>query len=182
MVDYSKEYELLDDKNIFKEISYDELMNFLDTFNTGLIYIGGAWCNYCQAIAPYLDNIAKKYNLEAVYNYDPRFTNVFGEVEDLRDCKSLENKLKYYAIVEKIKFKSSTLVQDTLISKIEVPFIMAIKNGTCVGTYSCKYVNDKYGLHAEDDILHEDKAEEVTSAITELVLNLKANDKEKFAL
>lgn len=171
-MDFCLEYEHLNDENhIFQSISYDELIRLLDNFGTGLVFIGGAWCKNCQAIIKELNEIGKKCGLDVIYNYDTKFINVFKEVEDLRDCKTLENKLKYYAIVEKIKYKSNELVQDTLISKIRVPFIFGIKNGSCVGYYSIELIKDKNGLHEEDSL--EDKTIDFVYNVSSLIHKIK---------
>ncbi len=150
-MNYCEEYTNLNDENhIYKSISYDELRNLIDSFGTGLIYIGGPWCKNCQAIIDVVNSIGKKRGLECIYNYDPKFTNIFGEVEDLRDCKTLEEKLKYYYLVEKLGFKSNELVENTLIPKFHCPFFIALKNGSCVGYYTSELVKDTY-LHKENE-------------------------------
>ncbi|MGM9969188.1 MAG: hypothetical protein ACI35S_02195 [Anaeroplasma sp.] len=167
-MDYCLDYEhLKDEHHIFKSISYDELISLLDTFHSGLIYIGGPWCKNCQAIIDIVNQVGKKRGLDCIYNYDPRFINIYGEEEDLRDCKSLEIKLKYYAIVEKLGYKTNELVQDTLIPKIHVPFFAAIKNGVCVGYYFAEYVRDGSLLHAEND--NEDKTVDFVDNLVELI-------------
>ncbi len=166
---------LTDENHIIQSISYDELIQLLDGFGTGLVFIGGPWCANCQAIIKELNEVAKKFGLEAIFNYDPRFINVFKEEEDLRDCKTLENKLKYYAIVEKLKFKSDELVVDTLIPRMHVPFIFGIKNGSCIGYYSPELIKDGNGLHSKED--NEDKTIEFICHITELIHKIKENDR-----
>lgn len=174
-MDYCMEYEFLNDENhIFKSIGYDELIDLLDGFKTGLFYIGGPWCPNCQAIIGDLNDIAKKLGVDVIFNYDPVFVNVFNEKEDLRDCKTLENKLKYYAIVEKLKFKSDELVVDTLISRMHVPFIFALKNGSCIGYYSSELIRDKTGLHIEGSL--DDQTINFTLAISDLVNQIKTDN------
>lgn len=173
-MDYCLEYPALKDKDyIFKAINYEELSHFLDSFQSGLIYIGGPWCKNCQAVINELNEVGKKSGLEVIYNYDPRFTNVFKEEEDLRDCKTLENKLKYYAIVEKIDFKSEELVVDTLIPRMHIPFIFGIKNGHCIGYYSPEFIKDEAGLHKEGDT--EDKTIEFICTVTDLIHKIENN-------
>ncbi len=174
-MDYCLEYQFLKDENhIYKSINYEELIHLLDSFSSGLVYIGGAWCKNCQAIINELNEVGKKSGLDVIYNYDPKFTNVFKEEEDLRDCKTLENKLKYYAIVEKLGFKSKELVVDTLIPKMHIPFIFGIKNGRCIGYYSPEYIKDEKGIHAEEST--EDKTIEFICTVTDLIHKIK-NDR-----
>ena len=159
-----------------KEITYDEYVKLFDSFGTGLVYIGGKWCYHCENVKDIVLDLAKKHNVE-VYNYDPVFKNIYGEMEDLRDCKSLEIKLKYYAIVEKSGFKSKELVKDTLIPRIHVPFYMAIKNGSCVGYYTIELEKTGDSLHLHGETL--DRTEEFKNAIDELLSKLELDDKFK---
>ena len=146
-MDFVKEYKYLDDENnIFKEINYDELIDMINNFGTGLIIIGGPWDEYTQAIMKELNDIGKKAELDIIYNYDPRFIDVFKDITDLRECKTLETKLKYYALVEKIHYKNEELVQDTLIPKIDTPFIFGLKDGNCVGYLSIQATKNKDGI------------------------------------
>lgn len=171
-MDYCLEYKYLkDEDHIFKSISYEQLISLLDGFETALVFIGGHWCKNCQAIISELNLIGKKSNLDLIYNYDPKFINIFKEEEDLRDCKTLENKLKYYSIVEKIGFKSTEFVQDTLIPKMHIPFILGIRNGNCVGYYSTELIKDERGLHEEGKT--EDKTVEFVYHVTELINKIK---------
>lgn len=149
-MNYTEEYTLLDDRlNVFKSVTYDKMMQLIDKFKTGIIYIGGAWCKNCQAVVHIINRVAKKNKIKTVYNYDPHFINVFKEEVDLRDCGDLETKLNYYYFIEKIGFKSDTLVRDTLIPRLNVPAIIGLKNGICVGVIDEEYVMDDSGLHKE---------------------------------
>ena len=154
-----------------KSITYDELIGLFDSLDTALVYIGGDWCYHCNNVIGIVVEEAKKYKLDHILNYDPVFTNIYGEREDLRDCKSLEIKLKYYAIVEKSHFKSKELVKDTLIPKIHVPFFMAIRNGSCVGYYTIELIKENGILHLENDT--EDKTEEFKNNIKDLISKIE---------
>lgn len=151
-MDYNLDYELLNDaNNIFKEVSYDELMDLVNGFTTGIFYIGGAWCKNCQAIAGLLNSECKKKFVDTIYNFVPKYTNDLGEEVDIRSCLSLEDKLKYYDLVEKIGFNNSSdeTVTDTLITKMHVPFIFALKNGVCVDFFSMELIYEN-GLYVEE--------------------------------
>ena len=157
-----------------KSITYDELIGLFDSLDTALVYIGGEWCYHCNNVIGIVVEEAKKYKLDHILNYDPVFTNIYGEKEDLRDCKSLEIKLKYYAIVEKSHFKSTELVRDTLIPRIHIPFFMAIRNGTCVGYYTIELIEENGILHEINDIV--DQTEEFRQNIDNLISKLKFDD------
>jgi len=154
-----------------KSISHDDFIKLFDSFDTGLVYIGGDWCFHCNNVIDIVVEEAKKQKLPFIYNYDPVFTNVYGEKEDLRDCKSLEIKLKYYAIIERSHFKSAELVKDTLIPKIHVPFFMAIRNGSCVGYYSIELIKENNILHLEND--DKDLTEEFKKNIADLISKME---------
>ena len=151
-MDYCLEYKYLnDEEHLFKQITPDDLIELLDSFYTGIVYIGGPWHPSCQAVIDLVNSIGKKRGLTEIYNMDPKFINVYGEEEDIRDCKSLEIKLKYYAIVEKMHFKSEELCDYTLISKMHIPFFLGLKNGSCVGYFSSQYLRDGVLLHKKDE-------------------------------
>ena len=162
-------------ESIFKQISYDELIDMFDYFKTGLVYIGGDWCKTCNSVLDNLLKVAKQKGLETIYWFDPVFENIYGEKEDLRDCKSLEVKLKYYAIVEKMGFKSNERVKDTLIPRIHVPSYIAIKHGMCCGYYSIELLRDGDKLYTLDDQTN-DKTMEFEDNIAELMSKVENDD------
>ena len=159
---------------ILKQISYDDFVGMFDYFKTGLVYVGGDWCKPCTDVLDNLKKVAKQKHLEEIYCYDPVFTNVFGEKEDLRDCKSLEIKLKYYAIIEKMGFKSNERVKDTLIPRMHVPCYIAIKHGMCVGHYSISLVKEGNELHTVD--CSNDMTMEFEDNIAELINKIDNDD------
>ena len=177
-MDYCLEYEHLNDENhLFKEITPDDLIDLIDSFYTGIIYIGGPWCINCQSVIDLVNNIGKRKGLTEIYNMDTKFINVYGEEEDLRDCKSLEVKLKYYEIVEKMHFKSDELCDYTLISRMHVPFFLALKNGNCVGYISPKYLRDGALLYVDGE--NEDKTVDFTSDLVDLINKIQ-DDRQQY--
>lgn len=174
---FVEEYPLLEDKhNVFKSVNYEKMMRMIYKFKTGVIYIGGAWCKNCQAIIHILNKSAKKNKIRSIYNFDPRFINVFKEEVDLRDCGDLETKLNYYYLIEKIGFTSDVYVQDTLIPRMNVPAIIGLKNGNCVGIISEEFVLDDKGLHKENST--EDQTKNFEEQLD--LLFKKVKEKEKF--
>ena len=142
-------YSLLKGKiHVFRNSSYDKVMKMLDKFKTGVIFLGGSWCPNCQAVIEIVNKTAKKNKIRSIQHFDPKFINVFKEEVDLRDCVDLETKLNYYYLVEKLGYKSDTLVLDTFIPRISVPAVIGIKNGYCVGVVEGEYLLDgnKKGL------------------------------------
>ncbi|MDE7213568.1 MAG: hypothetical protein K2N42_03205 [Anaeroplasmataceae bacterium] len=173
---YNDDYPLLKDKfNVFRSATYDKVMQMFSKFKTGIIYIGGAWCKNCQAVISIINKTAKKNKIRTILHYDPHFIDVFKDEVDLRDCGDLETKLNYYYLIEKIGYKSETLVQDTLIPRLNVPAIIGVKNGICVGVIDEEYINDTEGLHKEGESL--DCTEEYSSRLTELFQAVKEKER-----
>lgn len=163
------------DNNLFVELDYNGVLDFFASLKTGLIYIGGSWCKTCENVMDKLTCIAKNMGLNEIYHYDPRFVNVYGEVEDLRDCKSLEIKMDYYKLVEKLGFTSNELVKNTLIPRIHLPFFAAVKFGRCVKYYSKELFKEEDGkLHTID--CEDDCSDEFCDNIKELIEIVKIDD------
>ena len=174
-MDFSKEFKYLNDQNsVFKEIDYNEFRDMIDEFKSGIILIGGPWSPRTQAVIREANDIFKREKIGVVYFYNPRTINVFKEEEDLRDCLSLESKLDYYYLVEKlgIKNKENKLVENTLIQKMYVPLFVSLKNGTCNDYFNANYVKDPY-IHKPNDI--EDKTLEFDKRLMELIEKQKEN-------
>lgn len=152
-MNFKKFFKSLKRDNVFNEITYDDFEDIIREKKTSLFVIGGAWCDEFQAVISLADKVAKEAGIAKIDVYDPRFVNVFNEIEDLRDCLTLEHKLKYYYIVEHTGFKNTELVQDTLIAKMEVPTFFAIKDGVCLDYFTALYVTDNGGktIHLKDD-------------------------------
>lgn len=63
---------LTDPNHIFKTVTYRELVHILESEGNYAIYFGGAWCPYSKGFLAPLNQIAKSYDITAVYVYDPR--------------------------------------------------------------------------------------------------------------
>ena len=157
--------------HVFKSVTYEKVMKMLEKFKTGVIFMGGSWCENCQAVVSIINKTAKKNKIRSINHFDPRFMNIFQEEVDLRDCEDLESKLNYYYLIEKIGYTSENLVPDTFIPRITVPAIIGIKNGTCVGIIEDEYLLDDDVLHLKDST--EDKTEEYIKKLNELFQKVK---------
>ena len=171
-MNFNAEYPLLNDHfHVFKNVNYKKMMSIINKFKSGVILVGGAWCKNCQAVMHIINDVAKENKIRSVNHFDPKFINIFKEEVDLRDCLDLETKLDYYYFIEKIGFKSKTLVKDTLIPRLPVPAVIGIRNGVCVGIITDEYVLDEKGLHTEDS--EEDKTLEYRAKLDELFKTVK---------
>ncbi|MCR5349887.1 MAG: hypothetical protein K6E20_02745 [Acholeplasmatales bacterium] len=172
-MDFCADFKYLNDKNhVFVEIEYWDLREMISENKTGYVIIGGPWSPRTQAVIKESNEIFKRENVEKVYFYNPRTINVFKEEEDLRDCLSLESKLDYYYLVEKlgIKNKENKLVENTLIQKMYVPLFVSLKRGKCTDYFNANYLKDPY-IHKPNDI--EDKTLEFDERLTKLIKSQK---------
>ena len=136
-------YSLLKGKiHVYRSAKYEKVMKMLDKFKTGVIFIGGSWCKNCQAVIEIINKTAKKNKIRSIQHFDPKFTNIFNEEVDMRDCGDLETKLNYYYLIEKLGYESDNLVQDTFIPRMPVPAVIGVKNGVCVGIVDDEYILD----------------------------------------
>ncbi len=166
-MNYNDVYPLLKDRfNVFRNASYDKVMQMFHKFKTGIVFIGGSWCKNCQAVVSIINKTAKKHKIKTILHYDPHFIDIFKDEVDIRDCGTLENKLDYYYLIEKLEYKSDIYVDDTLIPRIKVPAVIGIKNGICVGVIDEEYILDDLGLHKENEV--EDHTEDYINKLDEL--------------
>lgn len=157
--------------HVFKSVTYEKVMKMIENFKTGVIFIGGSWCENCQAVIDVLNRTAKKNKIRSIYHFDPRFVNIFNEEVDMRDCGDLETKLNYYYLIEKLGYKNEKMVQDTFIPRMSVPAIIGLRNGTCVGVIDDEYLLDGEILHSKDS--NDDKKEEYIQKLNELFEKVK---------
>jgi hypothetical protein len=76
---YSVQYSNLNDpEHIFKTVSFAELARILRSEGNYAIYFGGAWCPYSRGFLAPLNQIAKSYDVNAIYVYDPRIDGIGG--------------------------------------------------------------------------------------------------------
>lgn len=60
---------------VIETASYVETTRILDSEGTYVFIFGGPWCGNTRAVIKYVNEYAKKYNIDTVYNYDTRFDN-----------------------------------------------------------------------------------------------------------
>ena len=147
--------------SVIKEIDYDEVLELFLKLETCIFIIGEKGETCTENVMDFVNKLAKKHNISNVYIFDPTFINVYGEKENMIDCKSLEIKLKYYKIVELLKFKNNELCKDTLIPKIHTPFIASIRFGSMID-----YIEAPY--NRKDGKLYDDKEDVTISFVDEL--------------
>ncbi|MDR2506303.1 MAG: hypothetical protein LBD16_09410 [Oscillospiraceae bacterium] len=78
-LNYSAQFANLTDPNhIFETVSYAELVHILQQEGNYAIYFGGAWCPYSKGFLAPLNQIAKSYDVNKIYVYDPRIDGIGG--------------------------------------------------------------------------------------------------------
>lgn len=109
---FASEYNLVDENNVFKYSSIDEIIDTLEN-KTGIIFFCTPESNWCNYYAKYLNEELINYNI-TVYYYN------------LRDDRSL-NTIKYQKILTLL---DSYLYKDDLLnSKIYMPDLTFVKDG-----------------------------------------------------
>lgn len=114
---FSKEYTELKGDNAYTYKNIDEIIKILE-HGTGIVYLGFPECPWCQRYVVYLNEVAKKENLEEIYYY-----NIKKDREDNTDdyqklVSLLEENLQYDKEGNK---------------RIYAPSVIAVKSGKIIG-------------------------------------------------
>lgn len=150
---FMQNYKYLDDKeNVFESLTYGELLGFLDSEGTYIIYFGGSWCPNCQAAVPFINEVAKKEKIIKVYNFDTRLDHKSSKL-DIRKANDEAQTLMWETIIRKLGFDSGNVVKvddkpvlgsdGMTISTMPVPTVLAIKNGKMLGSITREYIYDE---------------------------------------
>ena len=159
--------------SIIKEIDYDEVLGLFSKLETCIFIIGEKGEAYTENVMDFVNKLAKKHNITNVYLFDPTFINVYGEKENMIDCKSLEVKLKYYKLVELLKFKNQELCKDTLIPKIHTPFISSIRFGSMIEYIEAPYDRKDGKLVSNNEDITISCIDELSHVISDVKLDYK---------
>ncbi|MCM3627856.1 S-layer homology domain-containing protein [Paenibacillus glycanilyticus] len=62
----------VDGELVYEHVTYDELTHLLDSQGNYVILFGGSWCPNTQAAIRFIDEYAKKYNVDKVYFWDTK--------------------------------------------------------------------------------------------------------------
>ena len=58
------------DNIVFDAITYEQLVNMLESNGNYLILFWGSWCHNTRAAINYINDFANEYNIEKIYNFD----------------------------------------------------------------------------------------------------------------
>lgn len=116
-VKFKSEYSNVGENNVFVYRNINEIISILNN-GTGIIYLGFPECKWCQAYVPYLNEVAKEFNLEKIY--------YFNILEDRKN-----NTKEYLQIVDILKDYLNYDEEGK--KRIYVPTVIAIKEGKIIG-------------------------------------------------
>ena len=68
-VKFASEYQSVTEDNVFKYRNIDEIIKIMEN-GTGVVYLGFPECPWCNAYVKYLNEVAKKEGIDAIYYYN----------------------------------------------------------------------------------------------------------------
>lgn len=116
---FKADYSGVADDNRFVVSTSDEILAKFDS-GDGLIFLGFKQCPWCQALAPIVDEAAKKEGLDKIYYLD---------ISDARK----NNDETYQKIIAKLKGYLRKDEQGN--PRVYVPDVTAVRNGKVVGHF-----------------------------------------------
>lgn len=169
--DYALEYQYLENDQNIISIEYQSLMKKLskDTF---ILYVGGSWCNNCQASLPFIQKSAIENDV-IIYNFNPRLKNEYEY--DIRNCTNKTTLGLYKKFIEMTKYQNPLGIktENTNIDRMSVPTVLAYKDGKMVGYVTREYLYDGNTLYLEADEAKVDYSASYLDELTKLINKIK---------
>ena len=149
---FADEYTELTDDNVFVYASADEIIDTLENGN-GVVYLGFPECQWCQRYVVYLNDVAKKNNVDKILYYNIR--------EDRND-----NSENYLKIVDLLK----DYLQDDEDGnpRIYVPAIIFMNDGKIVG-FDDETSLDTKGCSNADEYWTKDEIKDLKERLNEYI-------------
>ena len=149
---FADEYTELTDDNVFVYASVDEIIDTLENGN-GVVYLGFPECQWCQRYVVYLNDVAKKNNVDKILYYNIR--------EDRND-----NSENYLKIVDLLK----DYLQDDEDGnpRIFVPAIIFMNDGKIVG-FDDETSLDTKGCSNADEYWTKDEIKDLKERLNEYI-------------
>ena len=114
---FASEYTEVSEDNLFVYTSSKDVIEILET-GTGIIFLGFPECPWCQAYAPYLNDVAKEEGLTEIY---------YLNIRKIRE----KNTNDYQKIVSLL---GDNLLEDEAGNpRIYVPDVTIVKDGVIIG-------------------------------------------------
>lgn len=175
-------YQDLDIKkdNKVKYATIEEVIETVDK-GTGLIYLGFPNCPWCRGMLPILMDALNCSCIENVLYYNPIDLRDTYEIVDGKAEKTKDASSEYYELMDLLEeYLDDYVLTDedgkeyaTGEKRLYVPMVIAVKNGTIVGTYETVELND--GQTPYDELTKEQKQEYKTNFETMINEVLKEN-------
>lgn len=149
---FADEYIEISEDNVFVYASVDEIIDTLENGN-GIVYLGFPECQWCQRYVVYLNDVAKKNNVDKILYYNIR--------EDRND-----NSENYLKIVDLLK----DYLQDDEDGnpRIYVPAIIFMNDGKIVG-FDDETSLDTKGCSSADEYWTEDEINDLKERLNEYI-------------
>lgn len=71
-----------DTNHVPKTVTYEDLVTPLDSEGTYAVLVGGAWSQETQADIGFINQVAKQYGVDTIYNFD---TKLDGQSVDIAE-------------------------------------------------------------------------------------------------
>ena len=149
---FADEYTEISEDNVFVYASVDEIIDTLENGN-GVVYLGFPECQWCQRYVVYLNDVAKKNNVDKILYYNIR--------EDRNN-----NSDNYLKIVDLLK----DYLQDDEDGnpRIYVPAIIFMNNGKIVG-FDDETSLDTKGCSNADEYWTKDEIKDLKERLNEYI-------------
>ena len=149
---FADEYTEISEDNVFVYASVDEIIDTLENGN-GVVYLGFPECKWCQRYVVYLNDVAKKNNVDKILYYNIR--------EDRND-----NSENYLKIVDLLK----DYLQDDEDGnpRIFVPAIIFMNDGKIVG-FDDETSLDTKGCSNADEYWTKDEIKDLKERLNEYI-------------
>ena len=149
---FADEYTEISEDNVFVYASVDEIIDTLKNGN-GVVYLGFPECQWCQRYVVYLNDVAKKNNVDKILYYNIR--------EDRND-----NSENYLKIVDLLK----DYLQDDEDGnpRIYVPAIIFMNDGKIVG-FDDETSLDTKGCSNADEYWTKDEIKDLKERLNEYI-------------
>lgn len=169
--DYALEYQYLENNQNIISIEYQSLMKKLNK-DTFILYVGGSWCNNCQAALPFIQKSAIENDV-IIYNFNPRLKNEYEY--DIRNCINKTTLGLYKRFIEMTKYQNPLGIktENTNIDRMSVPTVLAYKDGKIVGYVTREYLYDGNTLYLEADEAKVDYNASYLNELNELMNKIK---------
>lgn len=152
---------------VFKNISYEELIYLLESDGNHLILFGGSWCHNTRAAIGYINDYAKEYGIDTIYNFDFRLDS---ETRDshIREtngstAKASEYNFLYGELVTRyltnlndwVEYKTNTSSAltytnrssvDVTVAKAQVPFLFLYNKDNTVNNSGITSTDAKFPI------------------------------------